>query len=118
LIDLDIPLPHCHHTSIDRTPLSTYSLRQLELAAGMCQALSDPARLRLIIWLMQGERCVSELVELEQAKPGSISARLQTLHAAQLVKRRREAKHVFYSLADAHVRNLVSNILGHAAESL
>jgi len=84
----------------------------------MCQALSDPARWRLLIWLAQGERCVTELVELEQAKPGSISARLQTLHAARLVKRRREAKHVFYSLADAHVRDLVGNILGHAAESI
>jgi len=115
---LNTPLPHCHHAPIDRVQLTAYGTRQLELAAGMCQALSDPARLRLLIWLMQGERCVSELVELEQAKPGSISARLQTLHAAQLVKRRREAKHVFYSLADAHVRDLVGNILGHAAESV
>jgi len=84
----------------------------------MCQALSDPARLRLLIWLNDRERCVSELMELEQAKLGSISARLQTLHNVQLVKRRREAKHVFYSLADAHVRDLVSNILNHAAESV
>jgi len=84
----------------------------------MCQAMSDPARLRLLIWLNERERCVSELVELEQAKTGSISARLQTLYNAQLVTRRRDAKHVFYSLADAHVRDLVRNILHHAAESV
>jgi len=114
---LDLPLPHCQHTPGDRAALDAYSTRQLELAAVMCQALSDPARLRLLIWLAERERCVSELVELEQAKLGSISARLQTLYSAQLVKRRREAKHVFYSLADAHVRDLVSNILSHAAES-
>jgi len=118
LIELDALLSHCHHTPIDRTPLAAYSARQLDVAATMCQALSDPARLRLLIWLNAREHCVSELVELEQGKPGSISARLQALHAARLVKRRREAKHVFYSLADAHVRDLVSNILHHAAESV
>jgi len=117
-MNLDASLPHCHHAPGDRTALAAYSARQLELAAAMCQALSDPARLRLLIWLNERERCVSELVELEQAKPGSISARLQTLYNAQLVKRRREAKHVFYSLADAHVRDLVGNILNHAAESV
>jgi len=109
---------HCHHPPADRAALAAYSARQLELAAAMCQALSDPARLRLLIWLNERERCVSELVELEQAKLGSISARLQTLHNAQLVKRRRDAKHVLYSLTDAHVRDLVSNILNHAAESV
>jgi len=117
-MDLDASLSHCHHTPGDRSALDAYSARQLELAAAMCQALSDPARLRLLIWLAERERCVSELVELEQAKLGSISARLQTLYSAQLVKRRREAKHVFYSLADAHVRDLVGNILNHAAESV
>jgi len=117
-MNLETSLPHCQHTPGESAALVAYSERQLDIAAAMCQALSDPARLRLILWLNERERCVSELVELEQAKLGSISARLQTLHNAQLVKRRREAKHVFYSLADAHVRDLVSNILNHAAESL
>ena len=83
----------------------------------MCHALSDPSRFRLLLWLAQGEMCVSELVEHEQARLGSISARLQTLYAARLVSRRREAKHVFYSLADEHVHDLLNSILSHAAES-
>jgi len=94
-----------------------FSDNELEQAATMCQAMADPSRLRLLLWLQQGERCVSELVELEQAKLSSISARLQLLYSARLVTRRREAKHVFYRLADAHVRNLLGNILHHAAEA-
>jgi ArsR family transcriptional regulator len=35
----------------------------------------------------------------------------------RLVKRRREAKHVFYALADEHVLPLVRNAIDHAAES-
>ena len=89
------------------------------MAAAMCSALSDVGRLRLVLRLMNspdGELCVSELVEHEQAKASSISARLQVLHAARLLTRRREMKHIYYSLADNHVRHLVLNILGHAAE--
>jgi ArsR family transcriptional regulator len=93
------------------------SAAQLEVAAAICHAMSDPARLRLLLWLVDGERCVSELVQYEQAKLSSVSARLQTLHAARLITRRREAKHVFYALADEHVRGLLHNILTHAAEA-
>lgn len=82
----------------------------------MFHALRDPGRLRLLILLSQGERNVTELVEAEQAKLGSVSARLKVLHAARLVKRRREAKHVFYALSDDHVLTLLSSVLAHAAE--
>jgi len=33
------------------------------------------------------------------------------------VKRRREAKHIYYTLADEHVLPLVRNAIDHAAES-
>lgn len=82
----------------------------------MCHALSDSSRFRLLLLLADGERCVSELVQYEQAKLSSISARLQALHTARLVSRRREAKYVFYALADDHVRGLLHNLLTHAAE--
>jgi ArsR family transcriptional regulator len=34
----------------------------------------------------------------------------------RLVNRRREAKHIFYTLADEHVLPLVRNAIEHAAE--
>jgi DNA-binding transcriptional ArsR family regulator len=109
--------PHCEHHDHPTATLGDHSPQRLEVAAAMCQAMGDPARLRLLLWLSQREMCVSELVEHEQAKLSSISARLQVLHAARLVTRRKEAKHVIYALADQHVRDLLSNILGHAAET-
>ena len=89
---------------------------QLEEAARMFQALSDPARLKLLMDLAGGERCVSELVHTQQAKLSSVSARLKVLHAARLVNRRRDAKHIYYSLADDHVLVLLRNVLAHSAE--
>lgn len=90
---------------------------QMENVAAMFRALGDPERLRLLVRLAQGEACVSELAEEEQEKITTVSARLKTLHGVRLVRRRREAKHIFYRLADEHVFPLVSNAIDHAAES-
>jgi ArsR family transcriptional regulator len=38
------------------------------------------------------------------------------LRQVRLVKRRREAQHVFYALSDAHVLRLVQSAMKHAAE--
>jgi DNA-binding transcriptional ArsR family regulator len=82
----------------------------------MFRALGDPERLRLLVRLAEGEACVSELAEDENEKITTVSARLRTLYTVRLVKRRREAKHVFYSLADDHVLPLIRNAIDHAAE--
>lgn len=107
----------CHHTDAI-ADCKMVGPVQLDKAAAICHALSDVGRLRLLLWLAQREMCVSELVELEQDKVSSVSARLQMLYAANLVTRRREAKHIFYALADEHVHRLLDNILDHAAEAV
>jgi ArsR family transcriptional regulator len=91
---------------------------QTEIAAALFRAIGDPERLRLLLRLATGEACVSEIAEEEDDKITTVSARLRTLHAARLVKRRREAKHVFYALADDHVLRLIHNAIDHAAEGV
>jgi DNA-binding transcriptional ArsR family regulator len=105
---------HHHHPAraFPRLPEAS----QLEDASEMFRALGDPARLRLLARLAGGEVCVSELAELEDEKLTTVSARLKTLLSVKLVKRRREVKHVFYALADAHVLQLVESAIEHAAE--
>jgi ArsR family transcriptional regulator, lead/cadmium/zinc/bismuth-responsive transcriptional repressor len=68
---------------------------ELEQASAMFHALGDPARLRLLVSLGSGEVCVTELAQLEDEKLTTVSSRLQTLYDVRLVKRRREAKHVY-----------------------
>jgi len=46
----------------------------------------------------------------------TVSQRLRVLKTEGLLRSRRDGKHVFYTLADAHVRELLTNILRHAAE--
>jgi ArsR family transcriptional regulator, lead/cadmium/zinc/bismuth-responsive transcriptional repressor len=80
------------------------------------RAFGDPERLRLLLRLAEGEACVSELAELERDKVTSVSARLKMLSAVRLVTRRRQARHIFYALADEHVLPLIRNAIEHAAE--
>jgi ArsR family transcriptional regulator, lead/cadmium/zinc/bismuth-responsive transcriptional repressor len=106
----------CEHIRPSRSIPKLPEGRQLEGASAMFKALGDPSRLRLLARLSEGEVCVSELAALEDEKLSTVSARLQMLHAVRLVKRRREAKHIFYAVADDHVVQLVQIALGHAAE--
>ncbi len=89
---------------------------QLEETAAMFKALADPARLRTLVLLAERERNVGELAEIEGAQIGTVSARLKALLQARLVARRREGKMAIYSIADAHVLNLVENAIAHICE--
>jgi ArsR family transcriptional regulator, lead/cadmium/zinc/bismuth-responsive transcriptional repressor len=91
--------------------------QQLEAAAAMFDALSDMARLRTLMRLADKDQSVSEIAAAEGEKMTTVSARLQVLHAARLIARRREGKSVIYSLADEHVVSLVENAIVHAGES-
>jgi DNA-binding transcriptional ArsR family regulator len=88
----------------------------LEHAAGFFRALGDPERLRLLGELIGGERCVTDLAERFDEGMSTISQRLRVLRAERLVQRRREGKHIYYALVDAHVRDLLLTALDHAAE--
>ena len=67
---------------------------QIETAAEMFRVLGDPERLRLLVRLAAGEARVSELAEDEGEKIMTlfarltVSARLKTVFAVRLVKRR------------------------------
>jgi DNA-binding transcriptional ArsR family regulator len=66
--------------------------------------------------LQQGERCVTEIVAALHEKFSTVSQRLRLLRAEGLVVRRREGTHIYYTLADRHVADLIQNALAHAAE--
>ena len=106
-----------HGVHPPRAAVSLPKRDDLTAAAAMLRALGDPERLRILVRLGQGEFCVSELAELEGEKLTTVSARLKSLLAVRLVTRRREAKHIFYALADDHVLSLIRSAVEHAGEA-
>jgi len=87
-----------------------------ERAAAIFRALGDPQRLRLLILLEAGQRCVSEICETLNEPMPAISQRLRLLKSERIVRSRRDGKHVFYALADEHISRLVTNGVMHAME--
>lgn len=105
------PIPH-EHEHPPRAPVAPNPER-LERAADLLRALADRQRLEILCELAHGERCVSELADAE-TNLSTVSQRLKTLRQAGLVERRRDGKHIYYRLADDHVRELIDNALAHA----
>lgn len=88
----------------------------LERAAEIFRAVGDTPRLRMLERLAHEECCVTELAQEFEEEISTISQRLRLLRRENLVKRRREGKHFFYSLADEHVFSLIQTVIEHADE--
>jgi DNA-binding transcriptional ArsR family regulator len=106
----------CGHHAAASPHLPEVSASAFERAAASFRAAGDPARLRLLHRLDAGECCVTELADASETKISTLSQQLRVLHAERLVKRRREGKHIYYALADDHVRELIRAALVHAGE--
>lgn len=85
-------------------------------AAAIFRALGDEGRLRLLALMLPGELCVSEIAAAVEDSLPAVSQRLKLLKSERIVVARRAGKHVYYSLADQHIADLVTNGLAHAAE--
>lgn len=103
------------HTYTHVAPLAISDVA-FERAAALFRAAGDLARLRLLHQLDRGEWCVSELAAASDTKLSTLSQQLRVLHTERIVKRRRDGKHIYYSLADDHVRELIRAALEHAGE--
>lgn len=87
----------------------------LELVAERFKALAEPARLRILNALRDGERTVSELMEETGLGQANTSKHLQLLHALRFVERRKEGLYVHYSLASEDVFQLCDLMCGRLA---
>ena len=76
----------------------------------------DGTRLRILHALEQNEMCVCDLAVLLGVTKSAVSHQLKALKLANLVKSRREAQIVFYSLADDHVKAIIDMGLEHLSE--
>lgn len=89
---------------------------EVGLLADLFALAADPTRLRLLAALLRGERCVCELSGEVESSVSAVSHQLRLLRAGGLVGRRREGRHVYYSLADDHVEALMTMGLSHVRE--
>lgn len=89
--------------------------RMKELAE-FYKVFGDATRIKLLYVLLESEMCVCDLAAVLQMTQSAISHQLRVLKQMKLVKNRREGKTVYYSLADGHIQNIISQGMEHIME--
>ena len=79
-------------------------------AAEKLRIFAQPQRLMILSCLLRGERNVSEIAQATGIGQPALSQQLAELRRADLVCTRKEAKQVWYTLADANVSLCVRNM--------
>ena len=89
----------------------------VEVVARFFRALGDPARLRLLEFLLAAEHTVTECVPHVGLSQGRVSAHLACLAGCGYVQARRQGRNVFYRVADPRVADLVVLARSMAADN-
>jgi len=82
-------------------------MEQARKAGDLLKALSHESRLLILCILVEGEKSVSELVELLSMPQAAVSQQLARLRFDRMVQTRRDGRMVYYSIANDEVRQLV-----------
>ncbi len=80
------------------------------------KVFGDVTRLRILHVLQVSELCVQDIADVLGMSQSAISHQLRVLKAQDLVKRRREGKIIYYSLADDQISTILSTGLIHIEE--
>jgi ArsR family transcriptional regulator len=82
------------------------------------KVMGDSTRLKIINLLFEQELCVCDLAEKMNMNQPAVSQQLKTLRNANLIKYRKEGKHIFYSLSDDHVKQIFDQGMIHICDYL
>ena len=89
----------------------------VEMVAKFFRALGDPARLRLLEFLLPGEHTVTECVAHVGLSQGRVSAHLACLADCAYVQVRRAGRFGHYKVADPRVADLIMLARSLAADN-
>ena len=78
--------------------------------------LGDSTRLKILYALKNEELCVGDISSLIGISISAVSHQLRLLRNYRYVKHRKDGKMVYYSLADKHIFNIISEALSHSQE--
>lgn len=79
----------------------------------LLNAMNDPTRLKILEFLLDGERCVCEIFPYVKRTQSTTSIQLANLTKAGILKSRRDGKKVFYRIIDYRICKILQ-ILNYA----
>lgn len=84
----------------------SFSEETLDMVAARFKVLGEPTRLRLLNELRERPQSVTQLVEALDTSQANVSKHLAVLRRHQMVERRKEGVHSYYSIAEPEVFDL------------
>ncbi|MCD6477673.1 MAG: winged helix-turn-helix transcriptional regulator [Candidatus Aenigmarchaeota archaeon] len=72
------------------------------------KALSDETRLRIIKYLLDGEKCVCEIVPHVNRTQSTVSIHLKKLEGWDILESRKNGKNVFYRIKNRKVARVLN----------
>ena len=105
-----------HAALVERLSGTLPGEEKLEALAELFKAFGDSTRIRILYVLHEGELCVCDIASLVGMTQSAISHQLRVLRQLRLVRARRCGKTVYYSLADDHVKTILSMGIVHLEE--
>ncbi len=96
----------------------TAPTQQQDLAdlAEVFHLMGDPSRLSILMVVLDGPRAVAEIAAETGLSASLVSHHLRLLRAGRLVRAERRGKQVFYTVDDAHIRSVLTDMAEHVAE--
>ncbi|MDH7597213.1 MAG: metalloregulator ArsR/SmtB family transcription factor [Methanothrix sp.] len=83
------------------------SVPRLDMQVRIFSALADPIRIKIILLLSGGDRCVCEILPAFERSQSTISKHLSILYNAGLLDRRIEGNRTIYSIKNRKVVELL-----------
>ena len=92
------------------TALEEISSELLEKIAGRLKAMGNPVRLQILHSLEDGEKTVSEILDIVGGRQANLSKHLNVLRTAGLVANRRQGPNVCYRIRDEAVFSICRSV--------
>lgn len=90
--------------------------RSLMSLADFFKLFSDESRLKILYLLTMNEMCVSDIAATLDMNQSTVSHQLKILRNSRIVKYRRDAKIVYYSLDDDHIGQILLQGMLHVSD--
>ncbi|MCD6547170.1 MAG: winged helix-turn-helix transcriptional regulator [Nanoarchaeota archaeon] len=71
------------------------------------KALCDETRLKIVEFLLNGEKCVCEIIPFTKRTQSTVSIQLAKLESLGIVESRREGRRIYYRLTNEKVREIL-----------
>ncbi len=106
----------CNIDLINKVKPNMPKMQTLYELSDFFKVMGDSTRIQLLWALEESEMCVSDLAVLLNMTKSAVSHQLKVLRTAKLVKALKTGKNVYYSLDDAHIKEILEKALEHVIE--